>query len=131
MAMAENPLSQFRWKNRLIVVHLPDDRSGKAALKNLEEQVKRQRAEIRDRHLLLFHTGEFPGKTPSYAVKLTSDQAQVLHLRLDLSRNESQLLLIGNDGGIKARQRGGRFDLQKLFDLIDKMPMRREEMRNR
>lgn len=39
------------------------------------------------------------------------------------------VLLIGKDGGVKARQ--AVLDLEALFDRIDAMPMRRAEMRAR
>lgn len=41
------------------------------------------------------------------------------------------LILIGKDGTEKARQTAPRFDLDSLLGLIDTMPMRRQEMRER
>jgi hypothetical protein len=40
------------------------------------------------------------------------------------------VILIGKDGGVKLVQEE-RVSLQAVFDLIDTMPMRRREMRQR
>ncbi len=39
--------------------------------------------------------------------------------------------MIGKDGGIKARYSKDVFDLERIFTLIDSMPMRRAEIRQR
>jgi hypothetical protein len=49
--------------------------------------------------------------------------------RLGLHGRGAQLVLIGKDGGIKARHSEDVFDLERIFTLIDSMPMRRAEMR--
>ena len=51
--------------------------------------------------------------------------------RLELQGRGAQLVLIGKDGGVKARQSEGVFDLARVFELIDSMPMRRAEMQRR
>ena len=47
---------------------------------------------------------------------------------LSLSTSEFRLILIGKDGGIKLNSR--KISLEEIFSLIDKMPMRQEEMLN-
>ena len=48
---------------------------------------------------------------------------------LKFRENEpSRVLLIGKDGGVKLR--GDELDVQRIFDLIDTMPMRIREMKN-
>ncbi len=45
-------------------------------------------------------------------------------------RSTFAVLLIGKDGGVKLRS-GRPFALHALFDAIDAMPMRQDEMRRR
>jgi hypothetical protein len=49
---------------------------------------------------------------------------------LDVSRGEFAVILMGKDGGIKLR-RQSQTKLTDIFALIDAMPMRREEMRQK
>lgn len=131
-AASSNPLSSYIWKKRLIVCYFPQNAESKAALKDLENSIQEFKAEILDRDLLLFHVGELPkrGKA-SYAVSLPSEAQADLRERYGLTGDTAQLLLIGKDGGVKQRQTAPNFSLQRMYALIDTMPMRQEEMRSR
>ena len=48
-------------------------------------------------------------------------------LKTYFSNTETNVVLIGKDGGIKKKLK--HLDLQVIFDLIDRMPMRKMEMR--
>ena len=52
-------------------------------------------------------------------------------MRFGFQGREIQLLLIGKDGGMKTRQSGANLDLERVFELIDSMPMRQAEMQRR
>ena len=49
--------------------------------------------------------------------------------KLNSAKEKSQYILIGKDGGEKARQQGA-LNLVNWLDLIDQMPMRRDEIKN-
>ena len=53
-----------------------------------------------------------------------------LRRRYDVGTDESVVLLIGKDGGIKLRQ-SSAISTATLFATIDAMPMRQREMRER
>lgn len=59
----------------------------------------------------------------------TSD-AQGLWARYGIDADRFSILLIGKDGGVKLRS-GETVPARSLFALIDAMPMRRQEMRER
>jgi len=58
------------------------------------------------------------------------NDAQSLRERIGASPKEFLVVLIGKDGGIKARYPQAPA-LSEVFDLIDGMPMRRSERRQR
>lgn len=63
-------------------------------------------------------------------IRLDPQQTTALREKLELSARETNALfiLIGKDGGEKARQRG-TLKLASWFTLIEGMPMRRDEIR--
>ncbi len=118
-------LNAYRWKNRLIVVSLPgrESRDGFAA------SLASNRAEIDERDLKLIDVSPGSARIP-HTLRLDRLQTKALRERLKLSSSESRaiFILIGKDGGEKARQLG-TLNLASWFRLIDEMPMRREEIR--
>jgi hypothetical protein len=53
-----------------------------------------------------------------------------LRKRLSVPSGRFTVILIGKDGGEKIRQ-GSSVDLKEIFAIIDAMPMRQQEMRER
>jgi hypothetical protein len=97
-------LDTHRWRNRLLLVFAPseDDERYRA----LRRELQRQEHEIVDRDLLIFHILE------------------------SVNPGQFIVVLIGKDGGEKLR--GGReVDIAEIFSLIDSMPMRQREIRER
>jgi hypothetical protein len=83
-----------------------------------------------DRDMLFLDLGQNGVvKGPLYG-ELTPAQRTLLREQYDLSTTNAIFILVGKDGGEKARQRG-RLDLQAFFDLIDTMPMRLREMEHK
>ena len=108
-------LSALQWKYRLILV-----RDSAQAVAQLESE----RGAIDERDIVWFVLTP-TGVTSNYSAPLAEDLSG--HLRKDYFGDaETRVLLIGKDGGIKARATS--LDLQELFALIDSMPMRRREM---
>ena len=118
----QDPLSSYRWKNRIILV--VEDARAKA-----EEQhdlFSDQRAELDDRDLLIISISDkrvlLNGRESALSSQDVSD-------RYDLASDEFAILLIGKDGGVKYRSSEITKPLQ-IYGLIDQMPMRRAEMRS-
>lgn len=129
---ADNPLGEYRWNNRLVVLYFPKNQESKAALSNLESKIRNTKAQLLDRDMLLFHAGEWPpSRKASYSVDLSAEERANLRNRLDLEGDTATLVLIGKDGGVKQRQTAPDFSLERMYALIDTMPMRKEEMRSR
>ena len=102
-------LSQYLWKSRIILTFADDQ--DHPDLIRLKAEMKENECEILNRDLLHFHFSN-EGKTGNHTI--TNDQS-------------FRILLIGKDGGIKYES--NRFvSLIQLFELIDSMPMRKDEM---
>jgi hypothetical protein len=126
-------LSPYRWTHRLLVLYVPDTEPGRAMLAAFRTSLGNRMEDVLARDLLVVPVGDLPrpGDTLQPAVELGVPERSDVRRRLGLYGRGAQLVLIGKDGGIKARQSEGVFDLERLFELIDSMPMRRAEMGQR
>lgn len=122
---ADEPLDPYRWKSRLILASVP---TGEAR-DQLMAALAANRAAIDERDLKVVDVSPEPARLPG-TVRLDPKQTTALRERLRLSARETNaiFILIGKDGGEKARQRGP-LKLASWFTLIDGMPMRRDEIR--
>ena len=102
-------LNQYLWKNRIILTFADDE--DHPDLIKLKAEMKENNCEILNRDLLHFHFSN-DGKTGNHIT--TNDQS-------------FRILLIGKDGGIKYES-NQYVSLIQLFELIDSMPMRQNEM---
>lgn len=120
-------LTQFQWKNRLLFLFAPD--GSHPLFKNLQSQIVAQKAEVEDRDLVVFEVLA----QDSSRMKTTSldrQQADSIRDHFAVPRNIFSLILVGKDGGIKLK-RNDQIDLGAVFELIDSMPMRQDEMRQK
>ena len=104
-------LNQYLWKNRIILTFANDE--DHADLIKLKVEMKENNCEILKRDLLHFHFSN-DGKTGNHTT--TNDQS-------------FRILLIGKDGGIKYES-SRSVSILRLFELIDSMPMRQDEMQH-
>jgi hypothetical protein len=97
-------------------------------ISNTQELV-RQRRGIEDRDLIVFRIFEkgqsFRGEAP-----LAPEAAISLRQRFGVRAAGPRVVLIGKDGGVKLDQ-AAFVPLADIFGLIDSMPMRRQEMKDK
>ena len=112
-------LDQYKWRNRILV-----------ALIDSQDLIKEQRRLLdqvipglieRDMILIGFGIGDHP-----YENKLL----KLDELRKTLGVKKDTIVLIGKDGSVKASWKE-LVDPNIVFEIIDAMPMRRQEMRER
>lgn len=108
---AEINLDDFLWVNRPIVVlaDSPDDPRFLEQLRLLEERLP----DLKERDVVVI---------------TDTDPSQQTDLRQALRPRGFMLVLIGKDGGIKLRK-PSPWSVREISRVIDKMPMRRQEMR--
>jgi len=120
-------LTQFQWKNRLLIIFAED--ANDPFFKNLQSQIMAQKAEVDDRDLIVF---EVPAKGPARMNNSPLDrkEADSIRTHFAIPGNTFSLILVGKDGGIKL-ERSDQVDLGEILGLIDSMPMRQNEMRQK
>ena len=119
-----DPLDVYRYKNRLIIISLPQT----AVAEKVNAMLVWNRGEIEERHLKFIDISEGEKKI-STAVRLNPTQTEAVRRQLRIGAGDTlpTFILIGKDGGEAARC-SGTLELKKWFALIDEMPMRRAEM---
>ncbi len=125
MAVADElPLESLRWQSRVVVVlaGAPDDVMLEEQLRLLDEAA----AGLRERDMVVV---EDAGGVVTID-GLAQPEPGRLRDAYGAPLSGFQVLLIGKDGGVKLRS-DEPVSAEALFALIDTMPMRRREMRER
>jgi len=120
-------LSQFLWKNRLLFLFAPN--RSHPLFDVLQKSIATQQAEVADRDLVIFEILE-SGTSRLDTSDLDPQVAQSLRDKFDVSPGRFAVILVGKDGGTKLN-RQEQTQLEDIFALIDAMPMRMEEMRQK
>ena len=122
---AAQQLDPYRWKSRLIMASV----STGEARDQLAAALAANRAAIDERDLKVVDVSPESARLAG-TIRLDPQQTTALrkHFKLSARERNAVFILIGKDGGEKARQRGP-LKLAGWFALIDGMPMRRDEIR--
>lgn len=121
-----NPLAEHRWNHRVLIAFANDVADARAG--SLETSLAEASCELGDRDIVVgWILSEGASRVGEVAV--SDEIAASLRSGLGIEPGDFAVLLIGKDGGVKARY-GDVPALSALFALIDGMPMRRSEMRS-
>jgi hypothetical protein len=115
-ATAADPLAASQWRSRVLLIIAAHADNPKIAEQRAIFGAMAEGA--RERDLILV---EAIGSTP---------QSKAMRTRFDVGDGEFQAILVGKDGGEKLAS-DEPLGAERLFPLIDAMPMRRDEMRGR
>lgn len=120
-------LGAYKWEYRLLLIFAPGPSDQRLA--TIEKNLIDKSADVQERDLLIFRIFE---TGPSYVDrrKLSQEDAENLRRRFHAPLSEISLVLIGKDGGLKLAG-DEKTSLESIFELIDTMPMRRQEMRQK
>ena len=120
-------LSQFKWKNRLLLLFAPG--RNHPFFDNLHLTIMKRKGEVEDRDLVVFEIFE-SGPSNVNSKELDSQTVRSLRKKFNVQKGEFVVILIGKDGGIKLNRRE-QTAIEDIFGLIDSMPMRQQEMREK
>ena len=120
-------MKDLRWKNRVVVLFAPDAVHPDAAA--VLQEVELYPSEFLDRDMVLVTAFE-AGRGSVAGKPLATDAVSSLREEYGVAAGAFRLLLIGKDGGVKL-DRTESVHLNELFALIDTMPMRQREMREK
>lgn len=113
----EQTLRESRWKNRVLLVAAPT--AEQADFKTQKALLAAKQTELAERDFLVLDV--------LYDHLSATDQ-QFLTTKIGLQPPKFAAVLIGKDGGVKEKSSLPILPAD-LFGTVDKMPMRREEMR--
>lgn len=121
-----DPLESYRWQHRLLLVFAP--KVNDPRLTEFKQAISTVQCEFNDRDLLL---GVFANDTLSRIGKrdLTSYDVAALRSSYGIKSNDFAVILIGKDGMRKSHLSEVP-EMKKIFEQIDAMPMRQEEISN-
>ena len=105
-------ISELSWEKRLLVISY--DEQGDQIFIKSKKFISDNKCEIEDRNLEIIFYEKFKNKN---------------YLKPEFINNKYGIWLIGYDGMIKDAGSDDKIIL-RLFDLIDSMPMRKDEMIN-
>lgn len=119
-------LSRYRWRHRLLLIFSPSAQT--PAFQQLANQLKQQREGVADRDLIVFSIMS-DGQSRVGEDVLSKQEAENLRRRFQVAAEEFRVVLIGKDGTVKLSE--PTVKLSEVFALIDSMPMRQREMREK
>ena len=113
-------LEQYRWKNRILIIFSHDT----GFMEEQKRILKNVRSGLVDRDMILFG---FDEDNPPF---ISKESLNLETLQESLSIRDDSVVLLGKDGYVKATWES-IVDPRIIFDIIDAMPMRQREMRER
>ncbi|MBD1933568.1 DUF4174 domain-containing protein [Trichocoleus sp. FACHB-69] len=120
-------LGSYQWKNRLLLVFAPTENS--PAYQSQMQLLQKQAAGLNDRDLLVIELFK-EGKSRINNQVIDDSAVAQLRNRFNISSEEFSVILVGNDGTQKRRDKSPVAP-DIVFKQIDAMPMRRQEMQQR
>ncbi|QTD37192.1 DUF4174 domain-containing protein [Polaribacter batillariae] len=118
-------IKKHQWKNRLLLVYADDINS--SDFKNQTLILKKHPKELLERKLLIYR---FTKDTYNFNFEKNWKKSNSLYKKYVHNVRRFKVLLIGLDGGIKLQQ-NSVLKPDKLFAIIDGMPMRKRELKNK
>ncbi|MCA0132581.1 DUF4174 domain-containing protein [Winogradskyella alexanderae] len=124
MQLKAQNLDDYKWKNRIVLIISTDENSEDLIEQN--KLLETDKEGLKERRLLLINV--LPTKYKLHAHKWESGSK--LYDLYNAKKASFKIILIGLDGGVKLEQMTP-LKKQGLFDIIDTMPMRRAELRDK
>ena len=118
-------IKKHQWENRVLLVFTDDKKSD-----NFKHQIKilsENKKELTERKLVIYQFTENDFTTDFSEVWYSSNSMFKKYVN---TSDSFKVLLLGLDGGIKLEQ-DKILSLEKLFTIIDGMPMRRSELKSK
>ena len=124
LAQADSILEPHRWQDRILLVYASDHHD--ESLMKTNGMIAANASGFAERDLVVATVLATEGRLGDRP--LSEEERLELRRRYHVEPDGFTVILVGKDGGEKLRWRRPP-DAAELFELIDSMPMRQEEMR--
>ena len=119
-------LDDYKWENRILIVFSPN--TFNADYRSQSNALRKAESGINERDLEVFYALKQSSASAKGQI-LPEDVTQNLWGEFNVSPSDFTTILIGKDGTEKLRS-DEAISIDKLFEEIDSMPMRKLEMKN-
>ncbi len=119
-------LAEYQWKNRLVLLFAPSPDA--AVCRSFRRAWNVRPGETADRDLLLIELFD-DGESRVAKAPISAASAAKLRSRFRVEPGATIVILVGKDGSEKLRK--ADVGLDELFEVIDAMPMRQREMKQK
>lgn len=126
MLQIVNPVNVHIWNKRVLIVSASSPTN--IGYKRQNQILEKDKKGMKERDLVIYRLYDDHWLDPSNSV-LSQSQAEEIYREYTIQRGTFSVLLIGKDGGIKMRK-DDIVSTKEIFQLIDSMPMRQQEMIN-
>lgn len=126
-ALSSFNLSSQKWKNRVLLVFAPS--SNNPAYQQQMQKFQGHKSAFVERDLILVEVLT-DGNNSASSQQIDPSSAARLRDRLQVGAQDFRVILVGKDGGVKRRQTTP-VQAKAIFEQIDAMPMRQQEMQKR
>lgn len=123
MTLSGQVLEKHQWKERVLLV-ISDDKNA-VDFTNQIKILKEKPSELKDRKLIVYQVTK-----EEYTFNGKWVLSRKLFQKYNKKSHNFKVILIGLDGGIKLQQ-SKILSPEKLFTVIDGMPMRKQELKYR
>jgi hypothetical protein len=120
-------ITHLQWTKRLLLVFAADN--AQSNFQSLANEISSRQADVDDRDLVVFEILE-SGTSRMNRSRIERQEAVSIRKQFGIAPDEFAVILVGKDGGIKLK-RNDNVRLEEIFRLIDSMPMRQNEMRQK
>ncbi len=120
-----NPVKEHLWKERVLIVAASSPTN--VGYKRQDQLLMKGKKGMKERNLVIYRLYSDHWLN-SDNHKISEDQAKEIYRAYNIDAQTFSVTLIGKDGGVKMR-RDDIVSTREIFQLIDSMPMRQQEMR--
>jgi hypothetical protein len=120
-------ITHLQWKKRLLLLFAAE--SGQPNFQRLANEISSRQTDVDDRDLVVFEILESETSRMNRS-RIEPQKAASIREQFGIAPNSFTVILVGKDGGIKLK-RNDQVRLEEIFRLIDSMPMRQDEIRQK
>jgi hypothetical protein len=117
-------MEKHLWENRVLLIYSIDEKSQK--LENQLTILREHKKKLLERKIVVYSFTE----RYSFNFKNKWENSEILYSKFNPKNEAFRVILIGLDGKIKLEQ-STILSTEKLFTIIDGMPIRKREIRNK
>ena len=120
-----NPVESHLWKDRVIIITASSPTNDH--YKEQEQLLDKDKKGIVERDLKVYRLSQDRWLDPNNDF-LSANQVNAIYKVYEIDPDTFSVILVGKDGGVKMRK-NEIVSTKQIFQLVDTMPMRRQEMK--